>query len=507
MWTPEASQRKYAVSDGFLKVVAEEDLDEQELWQVIGEAERNTWRLLHKNAVEDTLANWEFRGLSIESDSVMDGVMRLAREGSFPWTTCSGCGSHSKYQVDANSDASLRWDAMSSSTMWLGTVLPSSTGDTVPPGGPSRPTQQQSLIQQVWTQAVTSDNTFMCLSSGNIEYIGIRHRGTQTLYLSPPIKRLSIAGYGWLQTGLYLAIIEDAIARFSSGNQPGDTPDDDNTEPMDFDEGANPTHPDPKEGRSGRSGNKRGGRSSGLKTQGSGENMSVDMTTLNTLVNNISTACVRLQYGIYNSVRPSLFIRSHLMAPSPSPTIPSKDLHALVTLTSEIGHGATGNVHGGFLEVNDGRTPISLSIVTKIAFSPEEIQQLEHETCVYRILESAGTRVPRIYGLFREHYDAGDAAALIMSYDGISIEKSNSPVTEEQIESFLTTSKAIHAAGILHGDIDARNLLINDAGETTIIDFAFSVISPHPHKLDMEQEQLSNLLSQVADSRPVQSIT
>jgi hypothetical protein len=99
MWTPEASQREYAVSDGFLKVVAEEDLDEQEL---------------------DTLANWEFRGLSIESDSVMDGAMRLAREGSFSWTTCGGCGSHSKYQADANSDASLRWDAISSSTTWLG---------------------------------------------------------------------------------------------------------------------------------------------------------------------------------------------------------------------------------------------------------------------------------------------------------------------------------------------------------------------------------------------------
>jgi hypothetical protein len=120
------------------------------------------------------------------------------------------------------------------------------------------------------------------------------------------------------------------------------------------------------------------------------------------------------------------------MAPSPSFTIPSKDLHALVTLTSEIGHGATGNVHRGFLEIEDGRTRISLSIVTKIAFGPEEIQQLEHEACVYRILESTGTRVPKIYGLFREHYDAGDAAALIMSYDGISIEKSSSPVTEEQ---------------------------------------------------------------------------
>jgi hypothetical protein len=325
MWTPEASQREHAVSDGFLKVVAEEDLDEQELWQVIGEAERNTWRLLRKNAVKDTLANWEFRGLSIESDSVMDGVMRLAKEGSFPWTTCSSCGSHSKYRVDANSDASLRWDAMSSSTTWLGmypfprlslqvdyyplcrvlfcisrsrdciafqhwryctTWRAKQTHPTTvldPTSGLHHPRNSHlSHVKhhKVWTQAVTSDNTFMCLNSGNIEYIGIRHRGTQTLYLSPPIKRLSIAGYGWLQTGLYLAIIEDAIARFSSGNQPGDTPDDDNAEPVDFHEGASPTHPDPKVGRGGRSGDKRGGRSSDLKTQDSGGSMSVDMTTL-----------------------------------------------------------------------------------------------------------------------------------------------------------------------------------------------------------------------------------
>jgi hypothetical protein len=52
-----------------------------------------------------------------------------------------------------------------------------------------------------------------------------------------------------------------------------------------------------------------------------------------------------------------------------------------------------------------------------------------------------------------------------------------------------------------------ETFLINDASETTIIDFAFSVVSPHPRELGMEQEQLSNVLSQVADDRPMQNIT
>jgi len=57
--------------------------------------------------------------------------------------------------------------------------------------------------------------------------------------------------------------------------------------------------------------------------------------------------------------------------------------------------------------------------------------------------------------------------------------------------------QAIHNAGILHGDIHPRNLLVDDAGRTTIIDFAYSVTNTPQHKLNSELKELSNLLLQL----------
>jgi hypothetical protein len=52
------------------------------------------------------------------------------------------------------------------------------------------------------------------IHSGNYEIIGIRHRETQTLYITPLIiPHSSIPSYGKIQVGLYIAAIRDAIDR------------------------------------------------------------------------------------------------------------------------------------------------------------------------------------------------------------------------------------------------------------------------------------------------------
>jgi hypothetical protein len=55
----------------------------------------------------------------------------------------------------------------------------------------------------------------MVLHSGNHEIIGIRHRKTQTLYISPVIKphNCSDPAYGKLQVGIYIAAIKETIDR------------------------------------------------------------------------------------------------------------------------------------------------------------------------------------------------------------------------------------------------------------------------------------------------------
>ncbi|KAK0231444.1 hypothetical protein IW262DRAFT_1454455 [Armillaria fumosa] len=73
------------------------------------------------------------------------------------------------------------------------------------------------IIQQVWAEAVNVDATFMVLNAGSREFIGIRDRKLQRLYLSPLIDlddpgSLPV-GYFKLHTGLQIAALHDVIQR------------------------------------------------------------------------------------------------------------------------------------------------------------------------------------------------------------------------------------------------------------------------------------------------------
>ena len=59
----------------------------------------------------------------------------------------------------------------------------------------------------------------MVLHSGNHEIIGIRHRKTQTLYISHVIEPHSCSNpaYGKIQVGIYIAAIQDTIDRTMQG--------------------------------------------------------------------------------------------------------------------------------------------------------------------------------------------------------------------------------------------------------------------------------------------------
>lgn len=58
-----------------------------------------------------------------------------------------------------------------------------------------------------------NDATFLIFHSGNVEYIGIRHRQSQTLYLSKMINVPGKRGYCRLHVGLFIAAYQDALAR------------------------------------------------------------------------------------------------------------------------------------------------------------------------------------------------------------------------------------------------------------------------------------------------------
>jgi len=135
-----------------------------------------------------------------------------------------------------------------------------------------------------------------------------------------------------------------------------------------------------------------------------------------------------LQYGIYDSSAPSTFVRSGLIGQAPIP-LPSHEavrnyrLEECLTivLKSEIGHGATGEVLRGTLEVEVSAC-VPLDVAVKLALGREQCDALRNEYHIYHRLESSGVTVgiTTPLGLFDDV--EGGACVLVMPYVGIPLD-------------------------------------------------------------------------------------
>lgn len=138
-----------------------------------------------------------------------------------------------------------------------------------------------------------------------------------------------------------------------------------------------------------------------------------------------------LRYGIYDSRIPCTFLRS-------APTITEGKKRALLSrqaisscrdedflviiLTSEVGAGATGVVHGGVLAVESSDGCISLDVVVKLAFESEQREALKHEYEVYRLLRSKGVvkGITVVLGFF-DDFEGRGPSALVMLNAGVPL--------------------------------------------------------------------------------------
>ena len=59
------------------------------------------------------------------------------------------------------------------------------------------------------------DRTIIVLHPGNYELVSLRHRGSQTLYVSDLLGPLTCTnpGYEKIQVGIYIAAIQDTVDR------------------------------------------------------------------------------------------------------------------------------------------------------------------------------------------------------------------------------------------------------------------------------------------------------
>ncbi|KAK2463017.1 hypothetical protein APHAL10511_004974, partial [Amanita phalloides] len=334
----------------------------------------------------------------------------------------------------------------------------------------------QNLVQQAWAQAVQVDGTVIVLHSGNYELVCVRHRATQTLYVSDIIEPPLCAnpGYGKLHIGIYIAAIQETFDRKLQPKPqlPGDGSNDliGGDQDQDRNQGSGSNR---KDRRGYRGGGPRGGRKMGRsgRLRGSaGRSGPTDHEQLPIekaihVANKRDVVFLYLQYGIYDSPVPASFLRSAhpIMSRTRCPTSPysprairsyGAEECLTIVLTSEIGRGATGVVHRGSLKLDLQNVTMALDVVVKLAFDTEQRDALRNEYEIYRHLRSKGVYrgTATILGIFDDC--EGAACALVMLYAGVPLcEESQGNLSISDCKSALSILKSIHCADILHGDI------------------------------------------------------
>ncbi|EDR15291.1 uncharacterized protein LACBIDRAFT_301371 [Laccaria bicolor S238N-H82] len=343
-----------------------------------------------------------------------------------------------------------------------------------------------SLVQQAWVQATKLDTSLIVLHSGNHELICVRHRKSQTLFVSNVIEphNCTNPGYGKLHVGVYVTSIEDMFDRMGQ-----------------------------QSAHAGNSGEGKGGGRGAKKWTtdglGGGDHPIEDKLALETIyvASKCRTMHMYLQYDVYDSPVPASFIRS-LSLPMPpncpsSLSSPRNHTHGLdecitVVLTSEIGRGATGVALRGTLTPENMEGAGALDVVVKLAFDDEERDSLKKEYNLYLHLRSEGVQrgITPIIGFFDDDAD-GLACALVMLYAGVPISDLGRNLTATECKAALSTLESIHCADVLHDDTRPYNVLIGDLG-VTIIDFGNARRCSSKKAKDKEYAYLQSILQGLA---------
>lgn len=92
----------------------------------------------------------------------------------------------------------------------------------------------------------------------------------------------------------------------------------------------------------------------------------------------------------------------------------------VVVLTSELGRGATGIVHGGTMSLPGAEGFVDVTVAVKLAEYEEHHEYLKNEHSIYRQLTSRGVKgLPVVLGYFLDENE--DVSILVMTYSGRSL--------------------------------------------------------------------------------------
>ncbi|KAF8348709.1 hypothetical protein F5887DRAFT_1249742 [Amanita rubescens] len=529
MWTQSANAYGYAIAGGFLQVAGPTDLADKEaqLKEVMDEETLRLFRSLSTRLA--SLVTNEFKNMAAGGPEVMLAIPNLSNSPSFDWTSCDApeCASATNHERGRKNVAEVSVGPDAKNTPWAfdsrsnnSTSL--SNPETVRPQGDDEsdddavddPSYKDShdLSAQFIVQQASKHSILPEIHSANLRFY--RGMGTGHADLIEP-HACKDPSYGKLHVGIYIAGIKDALDRErqkhdarppDGGNGPSGSGGGKQGGPS----GGGPGSGDRDNRGGGRGGGRRGESGGSKKSKknkywgGAVRKMAAtahEMAVKSTLelASGRNVILLYLQYGIYDSSAPSTFVRSGPIGyPTPLPsreTVRHYQLEECLTivLKSEIGHGATGQVLRGTLEVEASEC-VSLDVAVKLALASEQRKALRDEYKIYHQLRSKGVMagITTPLGLFEDV--EGGACILVMPYVGAPLAATPELVLPISYrEAVLATLAEIHDADILHGDLSLDNILVSDSG-LTIIDFSHSRVCPDQDAKYSECSKLSSLL-------------
>ncbi|KAG6837241.1 hypothetical protein H0H93_012635 [Arthromyces matolae] len=369
-----------------------------------------------------------------------------------------------------------------------------------PPSEPMKTDEEiaMSMLHRAWARAVEKDATFIVLHCGTYERLAIRHRSTRTLFLSSliDVSRNQDRRYGAIHLGLFVSILFDVLDRAGQIEERSNQ----NLEKHSF--------KPPKRPRL------------AVASDGTGETFEQNQLPVSTLLPTIMLklncihqalvedilprplALLRMQYGKFNSPIPASFLRYNSAGDEPKTSSYQPKEYFILTLTSYIGDGSTGEVHEATIELlgSDGNVHVFPNTIVKFAFHPASRRRLRHEFKVYQQLKLLGIKcIPEVFGLFKDV--EGDTLALVMTNAGkslasrtVDLQQSAFHVSEEERNEFIEALKSIHSQRIRHRDIRPENLLVSEDGSVTIIDFDRASLDSSEETCEEEMQHLVNVL-------------
>ncbi|KAH9474846.1 hypothetical protein JR316_0013314 [Psilocybe cubensis] len=337
----------------------------------------------------------------------------------------------------------------------------------------------QHYIQKAWVDAVDCDVTFIVFTCGKKERVAIRHRQSQTLYLSDLIDPMRMPGYRQMHLGLTIAALKDRLAMLDQKESSNKHSSKRKTPPQD------PVSYNTVKDKATRRQRRR------LDPE-------LEITTheIDKKAAKRDLLLFYLNFEMLCSPAPSSFQR---MEPScvsrpfqnqsyhfkRKPSYPPESYILVTAHQDDIGHGAMGLIYRVTVEIemNDG-SKHQRPLILKLAIGLKKDQIIREYEMYKRLAEADVTYgIVGVHGLF--HDMESDAMLLIMEDAGKSlrtraIEKNlkihydwddSVETTEEECNAFVEVLEGIHNAHVVHQDLRIDNLMMNDAGDVFIIDF------------------------------------